>query len=110
MRIVLAAALILFAAAFPATAEADGARSEQPADYLWQTRSPDFITALCVKQGLHPRCRAIAWWGRKPCIVMTPPPPAETAPEIVIRRWLGDLNHERRHCREERNFHKGYGR
>ncbi len=110
MRIALATALILCLAASGSTVIAAGGHNEQAADYLWQTRSPDFIAALCVKQGLDPRCRAIAWWGRDPCIVMTPPPPVETTSEIVIRRWLRDLNHERRHCREKRNFHKGDSR
>ena len=83
------------------------AGTTEQSDYLWQTRPPDFITALCIKHDLHPRCRAIAWWGQEPCIVMTPEPPSETAPEILIRRWLADLNHERRHCREKQNFHRG---
>lgn len=99
MRGLLATLILLFSAS---TGQADdGAR-----DILWQTRSPEFITTLCIKHNLYPRCRAIAWWGREPCIVMTPAPPSETAPEIVIRRWLGDLNHERRHCHEKRNFHR----
>ena len=102
MRALLTVLIILFSVSASA-----GTAQDSSADYLWQTRSPEFIAALCVEQGLHPRCRAIAWWGQEPCIVMTPAPPSESAPEIILRRWLRDLNHERRHCREKRNFHKG---
>lgn len=98
----LATALILLFSVSASAGQTDNGSD----DILWQTRSPKFITALCIKHDLQPRCRAMAWWGREPCIVMMPPPPAETAPEIVVRSWLGDLNHERRHCRERRNFHK----
>ena len=99
MRLLAAALILLFSASA-------GQAHENASDILWQIRSPAFIAAVCVEHKLPPRCRAVAWWGQEPCIVMTPEPPAETAPEIVIRSWLADLNHERRHCREKRNFHQ----
>ena len=99
----LAVALILLFSVSASAGQAD----DHSRDILWQTRAPSFIAHLATASGLGPGRRAIAWWGSEPCIIMTPEPPPETAPEIVIRRWLADLNHERRHCREKQNFHRG---
>ncbi len=100
----LAAALVLFLAG--ANAAPTSATAEDEADILWQLRSAKFIELLGRRGGIGPGVRGYAWWGQNPCIVMTPPPPAETAPEAEIRDYVKLLAHEIRHCREKRNFHR----
>ena len=102
MRTLAAALVLLFSV--PASAGQDDAR---PRDILWQLRSPDFIQRLADRARIGPGVRGFAWWqGGKPCIIMTAPPPADTAPEADIRFYVHLLNHEIRHCAEG-FFHGG---
>ncbi len=101
MRALLTAIILLFLV-WPSPGQAH----EGENDILWQIRPPNFIANLAADLGLGPRRRGLAWYDRTPCVVMTRPPPSETAPEADIRAWLWVMNHELRHCRERRNFHK----
>ena len=100
MRALLAALILLFSASA-------GQAQDPERDILWQMRPPDWINRLGIASGMGPGVGGLAWWGRGPCIVMTPPPPLPDAAHLKIRAWLRLINHELRHCREKRNFHQG---
>ena len=101
MRALIAGLVLLFSVAASAEPAQDG-----PPDILWLIRSPDYIDMLARATRLGPGVRGLAWYSTRPCVVMTPPPPAEDAPEREIRFYLRLINHELRHCREKANFHK----
>ena len=110
MRALLAALILMF----PVSA---GQAHDNPAsqsvtevwtpDILWLIRPAESIERLGLRARMGPGVRGLAWYGAEPCVIMTPDSPPETAPELEIREFLKILNHEKRHCREKRNFHQG---
>ena len=97
-RLLTAALILLFSAS-------TWAAPDESRDILWQIRPPAWIERLGIAYGMGPGIRGLAWWGRKPCIVMTPLPPLPDAQHLKIRTWLRLIHHEIRHC-SEGNFHK----
>lgn len=96
----LATALILL---FSVSVSAEEAHDR---DILWLIRSADYIDTLAQASRLGRGIRGLAWYSTRPCVVMTLAPPVESAPEREIRFYLKLLNHELRHCRERKNFHR----
>jgi len=99
-----AALLLLVLSAGSAGGETIG---DAPLDTLWLIRPPAYIANVARLERLNPRAKGVAWFDKRPCIIMTPAPPAEDSAETVLRRYLWLLNHELRHCRERRDFHGG---
>lgn len=98
----LAVVLILLFSVSASAGQAD----EHTRDILWQIRPAEWIDHLGITFGMGAGVGGLAWWGRGPCIVMTPPPPLPDAAGLEIRKWLRLMHHEIRHCREKRNFHR----
>ncbi len=101
MRVILAGLILLLSVS-------PGQAHEGSDDIMWQIRPPDFIWNLGIRARKGPGVIGFAWPGQKPCVIMTPDSPPETAPEPEIRKFLRILNHEKRHCREG-SFHKEAG-
>ncbi len=101
MRALVAALILLFSVSAWSAPPPDELR-----DYLWQERPPEWIDRLGITFGMGPGVGGLAWYGRAPCIVMTPPPPLPDVAHLKIRAWLHLINHELRHCAEG-DFHKG---
>lgn len=80
------------------------AAPDESLDILWQIRPPPWIDRFGIATGMGPGVKGLAWWERKPCIVITPPPPFPDAAYLTIRSWLRLIHHEIRHCTEG-NFH-----
>ena len=101
MRSLAAALILLFSVS--ATAGQDDDRTR---DILWQIRPAEWIDRLGITFNLGPGVGGLAWHGRTPCIVMTPPPPLPDTRQLEVRAWLRLIHHELRHCREG-FFHGG---
>ena len=100
MRALAAILVLLFSVSAWSAPPAD-----ESSDILWQIRPAEWIDRLGITFGMGAGVGGLAWYGRNPCIVITPPPPLPDTAHLKIRAWLRLINHELRHCREKRNFH-----
>ena len=110
MRPFLAALILLFSVSVGQAHDRSASQSVTEVwkpDILWLIRPAESIEHLGLRAGKGPGVLGLAWYGAEPCAIMTPDSPHETAPELEIRKFLRILNHEKRHCREKRNFHEG---
>lgn len=101
MRLLLTALILLFSVSAWSAPPPD-----KSPDILWQIRPAEWIDRLGITFGMEAGIGGLAWHGRAPCIVMTPPPPLPDARQLEVRAWLRLIHHELRHCREG-FFHGG---
>ena len=101
MRALIAGLVLLFSVAASA-----GPAEDQGRDILWLIRSPGYIDTLAQAARLGRGVGGLAWYDATPCVVMTPAPPLPDVSVLQARAFLRLINHELRHCREKRNFHK----
>ncbi len=107
MRALAAALVLLFSVSAGQAHDRSASQSVTEVwkpDILWLIRPAESIERLGLRARIGPGVLGFAWHDAKPCVIMTPDAPPETAPELEIRKFLRILNHEKRHCREG-SFH-----